>query len=138
MTRHPAVLCPHVGQSSRGRVRTTRAQTRISIGTQGQWGVDGNVRFVKYYAGNVAAVGAAGRGIGTGLAVGTGVAPAFPPASRLSTSWPMQAATSTQTKRALPLTASAHFARPAGWSSRASLARRWFALQSIRRKPCVA
>ena len=43
------------------------------------------MRFVKYYAGNVAAVGAAGRGIGTGLAVGTGVAPAFPPAGQLST-----------------------------------------------------
>jgi hypothetical protein len=46
---------------------------------------DGNVRFVKYYAGNVAAIGAAGRDSGTGLAVGAGVAPAFPPAGRLST-----------------------------------------------------
>jgi len=44
------------------------------------------VRFVKYYAGNVAAVGAAGRGIGSDLVVGTGVAPAFPPADPLSTS----------------------------------------------------
>ena len=72
------------------------------------------MRFVKYYAGNVAAVGASGRGIGTSLAVGTGVAPAFPRASRLSTSSPIRAATSTQTKRPLPSTASAHFAWPDG------------------------
>ena len=51
----------------------------------GQWGIDADVRFVKYSASNVATVGAAGRGIGTGLAVGTGVAPAFPPAGQLST-----------------------------------------------------
>jgi len=47
-------------------------------------GTDGDARFVKYFACNVARLGA-GRGIGTGLAVGTGVAPAFPPAGRLST-----------------------------------------------------
>ena len=61
--------------------------------------IDGDVRFVKYYAGNVAAVGAAGRGIGTGLAVGTGVAPAFPPASRLSTPSPMLALPSRRASR---------------------------------------
>ena len=41
-------------------------------------GIDGNARFVKYYAGNVAAVWAAGRDSGTGLGVDAGVAPAFP------------------------------------------------------------
>ena len=47
-------------------------------------GLDGDARFVKYFACNVARLGA-GRDIGTDLAVWTGVAPAFPPADRLST-----------------------------------------------------
>lgn len=50
-------------------------------------GLDGDARFVKYFACNVARLGA-GRGIGTDLAVWTGVAPAFPPASGLSTPSP--------------------------------------------------
>ena len=46
--------------------------------------LDRHARFVKYFACNVARLGA-GRDIGTDLAVWTGVAPAFPPADRLST-----------------------------------------------------
>jgi hypothetical protein len=102
--------------------------------------VDGDVRFVKYYAGNVAAVGAAGRGIGTGLAVGTGVAPAFPPASWLSTPSPMLALPSRRPSwlfvHQLQLTLTRPFWRSlASDPCRASLARRWIALRSIRRKP---
>ena len=98
--------------------------------------IDGDVRFVKYYAGNVAAVGAAGRGIGTGLAVGTGVAPAFPPASRLSTPSPMLALPSNRPSGLLVRQLQLALARPPGDPCRASLARRWIAPQSIRRKPC--
>lgn len=94
------------------------------------------MRFVKYYAGNVAAVGAAGRGIGTDLAVWTGVAPAFPPASRLSTPSPTLALPSRRPSGLFIRPLQFTLTRPSGDLCRASLARRWIALQSIRRKPC--
>ena len=103
--------------------------------------VDGDVRFVKYYAGNVAAVGAAGRGIGSDLAVGTGVAPAFPPASWLSTPSPMLTLPSRRPSELFVRQLQLALTQPSGDSSHpitacTSLARRWVALQSIRRKPC--
>ena len=79
--------------------------------------VDGDARFVKYYAGNVAAVGAAGRGIGTGLAVGTGVAPAFPPASWLSTPSPMLALPSRRPSEFFVRQLQLALTRPSGDSS---------------------
>jgi len=98
---------------------------------------------VKYSAGNVATVEATGRGIGSGFAVGTGVAPAFPPAARLSTA----SATRTLLPRGLcraadqiPLKPHESIADGAprslvAHSCRASLARRRFAAQPVRREP---
>jgi hypothetical protein len=79
--------------------------------------VDGDARFVKYYAGNVAAVGAAGRGIGFDLAVRTGVAPAFPPASRLSTPSPMPALPSRRPSELFVPQLQLALTRPSGDSS---------------------
>ena len=64
---------------------------------------------MKYFACNVARLGA-GRGIGTDLAVWTGVAPAFPPASRLSTPSPARAPPSRRSSVTLRSTASTHSA----------------------------
>jgi hypothetical protein len=50
----------------------------------------------------------------------------------------MQAATSTQTKRALPLTASAHYARPDGDPAAFRLPDDGLLCNSIRHKPCAA
>ena len=86
---------------------------------------------------------ATGRGIGSGFAVGTGVAPAFPPAARLSTA----SATRTLLPRGLcraadqiPLKPHESIADGAprslvAHSCRASLARRRFAAQPVRREP---
>ena len=88
-------------------------------------------------------MGATGRGIGTGLAVGTDVAPAFPPAAGLST------ASATRTllpRRSCRAAAQIPFkpreSIPDGaqrflvaHSCRASLARRRFAAQPVRREP---
>ena len=68
-----------------GSGRTDSVVRGVPLASKANGGLDGNVRFVKYSACNVARLGA-GRGIGSDLAVGTGVAPAFPPAGRLSTS----------------------------------------------------
>ena len=91
---------------------------RVGIFTLGPMErVDGDVRFVKYYAGNVAAVGAAGRGIGSDLAVWTGVAPAFPPASWLSTPSPMLALPSRRPSELFVRQLQLALTRPSGDSS---------------------
>jgi len=91
--------------------------------------VDGDVRFVKYYAGNVATIGAAGRGIGTDLAVGADVAPAFPPASRLSTPSPMLALPSGRPSRLFVRPLQFTLTRPSDNPSHPTLPR--FACQTI-------
>ncbi len=86
--RSAVAMTTITGAADQHRVAATGAQVASSGEFHWQSGPmesDGNVRFVKYYAGNVAAIGAAGRDNGTGLAVGAGVAPAFPPAGRLCT-----------------------------------------------------
>ena len=97
---------------------STAARTQVASSGEVHWrmgpmGIDDNARFVKYYAGNVAAVWAAGRDSGTGLVVGAGVAPAFPLASQC-------------------FTVSALSALPTAARNRQTTV----AAQSARRKPC--
>jgi len=85
---------------------------------------------VKYSAGNVATVEATGRGIGSGFAVGTGVAPAFPPAARLSTA--------SVTRTLLPrgsCRAADHFRFKPRESTRTALTDRWSPIPAALRLP---
>lgn len=90
---------------------------------------------MKYFACNVARLGA-GCDIGTDLAVWTGDAPAFPPASRLSTPSPTLALPSRRPSGFFVRPLQFTLTLPSGDPCRASLARRWIASQSIRPKPC--
>ena len=88
-------------------------------------------------------MGATGRGIGSGFAVRTGVAPAFPPAAGLSTASATRTLLARRSCRAAahsPLKPSEVDSRrrsaiPGAHPCRASLARRRFAAQPVRREP---